>query len=156
MDILTCIDFMGKNMDIYCTKLNHHTRLMLYYERPHRGCHRQEWFLSTPQKGCSSSGLIHTEWTLPGRRSSASPQRETTGSWARSHHDPAGFERGTTHLTEGKKKFWLCTQSSFCVGLPVTLNALASKGSPLHDARDTCLPLVSLIGDHSPSSPQSL
>lgn len=71
--------------------------------RPHHGCHRQEWFLSTPQRGCSSSGLTRTEWTLPGRRSSASPQHETTGPWARCRHDPAGAEPGTTCLGAGER-----------------------------------------------------
>lgn len=75
----------------------------------HHGCHKQEWSPSTPQRGCSFSGLTRTEWTLPGRRSSASPQHGATGPLARSHHDPTGAEPGTTHLgarewrTEGEK-----------------------------------------------------
>lgn len=66
--------------------------------RPHHGCHRQEWFLSSPQRGCSFSLLTRTGWTLPGRRSSASSQHGTTVPWARSHRDPAGAEPDTSHL----------------------------------------------------------
>lgn len=120
--VVFCTDVRKRNTTIYCTQFAHTQDL--YYmitgfklvPLPHHGCHRWEWFLSTVQWECSSSGLTHTGWTLHGRRNSVSSQHETTDPWATSPHYRAGAELGTRCLREGvwgrreKVKCWMKTR----------------------------------------------
>lgn len=65
---------------------------------PHRGCHRQEGFLSSSRRRCRSSRPTRRGWSRPSRRRSDSCRHRATDPGARSLRCPAAAELDTRRL----------------------------------------------------------